>query len=149
MKRLLFLATACLSLVVAPLACNSRRPAVGVRALLPATPATAPTAVSADVNAREVLSYLASDELEGRGIGSTGLNRAADYIAQQFTRVGLRQVPGVGGPFQSFEMTTATAVGAKTSLRSGDRAFKLNDEFSPLGFSGEGTFHGGVAFVGY
>ena len=28
--------------------------------------------------------YLASDELEGRGIDTKGLDKAADYIAKQF-----------------------------------------------------------------
>ena len=33
--------------------------------------------------------YLASDELEGRGVGTAGLDRAADYIAEEMDRAGL------------------------------------------------------------
>ena len=35
------------------------------------------------------IKYLASDELEGRGIGTKGLNKAADYIKEQFKEAGL------------------------------------------------------------
>jgi aminopeptidase N len=36
------------------------------------------------------IEYLASDELAGRGLGSEGLDRAADYIARQFSDAGLQ-----------------------------------------------------------
>jgi hypothetical protein len=35
------------------------------------------------------IEYLASDELAGRGLGTEGLDRAADYIARQFSDAGL------------------------------------------------------------
>ena len=34
--------------------------------------------------------YLSSDELEGRGVGTAGLDKAAEYIAQKFAEYGLR-----------------------------------------------------------
>ncbi|MFQ5686415.1 MAG: M20/M25/M40 family metallo-hydrolase [Candidatus Scalindua sp.] len=36
------------------------------------------------------IEYLASDELKGRGIGTPGLDKAADYIAKQFSDAGLQ-----------------------------------------------------------
>ena len=36
------------------------------------------------------IEYLASDELEGRGLGTPGLDKASDYIAKQFSDAGLR-----------------------------------------------------------
>ncbi|MFQ5963680.1 MAG: M20/M25/M40 family metallo-hydrolase [Candidatus Scalinduaceae bacterium] len=36
------------------------------------------------------IEYLASDELEGRGLGTPGLDKAADYIAKQFSDAGLK-----------------------------------------------------------
>jgi aminopeptidase N len=36
------------------------------------------------------IEYLASDELEGRGLGTPGLDKAADYIAKQFSDAGLQ-----------------------------------------------------------
>ena len=40
------------------------------------------------------LKYLASDDLAGRGNGTPGLERAAEYIADQFRAAGLE--PGLG-----------------------------------------------------
>src|SRR5437588_7271723 len=42
---------------------------------------------------REIITYLASDALEGRRTGSAGANDAARYLAGEFQRLGLR--PGV------------------------------------------------------
>ena len=42
---------------------------------------------------RQVISYLASDALEGRRTGTPGANDAAHYIAGEFNRYGLR--PGL------------------------------------------------------
>ena len=34
--------------------------------------------------------YLASDQLEGRGVGTKGLDLAAEFIARQFAEAGLK-----------------------------------------------------------
>src|SRR5947207_1901831 len=41
---------------------------------------------------REHLKFIASDELQGRNTPSPGLDRAAEYIAAQFKKVGLEAV---------------------------------------------------------
>lgn len=46
---------------------------------------------------RNDLKFIASDELEGRDTPSPGLDRAADYIADQFRRAGLE--PGAGASY--------------------------------------------------
>jgi Zn-dependent M28 family amino/carboxypeptidase len=43
---------------------------------------------------RSHITYLASDKLEGRRTGSEGANLAAEYIAREFSRVGLRRSVG-------------------------------------------------------
>ena len=56
------------------------------------------------------LTYIASDELEGRGTPSKGLNMAADYIAEQFKKSGLK--PAVGNSyFQETEYTRGSLSG--------------------------------------
>ncbi|MDQ2974341.1 MAG: hypothetical protein M3R69_02885, partial [Acidobacteriota bacterium] len=40
------------------------------------------------------IEYLASDKLEGRRTGSSGANAAAEYIAKEFARYGLRRSIG-------------------------------------------------------
>ena len=50
------------------------------------------------------IEYLASDELAGRGLGTEGLDRAADYIAGQFSDAGLQ--PCGDGPEDYFQTWT-------------------------------------------
>src|SRR5947199_5446304 len=50
---------------------------------------------------REHITYLASDKLEGRRTGSGGANLAAEYVARQFSRYGLRRSIGVDLPGMS------------------------------------------------
>ena len=51
------------------------------------------------------ISYLASDRLQGRGIGSAGADSAAEYIAKRFKELGLKQAPSLRGWFQSFTVS--------------------------------------------
>jgi len=71
--------------------------------------------------------FLASDELQGRGNGTEGLERAAEYIAAQFGRAGLR--PGVRSAdwFQPFELSTGLAIGEGNglTLEGGGRSVRL------------------------
>lgn len=46
--------------------------------------------------------HLASDEMGGRGLGTEGLDRAADFIAARFAELGLKTTALDGGPFQTF-----------------------------------------------
>jgi aminopeptidase YwaD len=50
---------------------------------------------------RAHITYLASDKLEGRRTGSEGANLAAEYIAREFSRYGLRRSIGYDTPGMS------------------------------------------------
>jgi hypothetical protein len=50
----------------------------------------------------EHVKFLASDELQGRGLGSQELNNAAQYIADQFTAAGLQPAGDEGTFFQQW-----------------------------------------------
>jgi Peptidase family M28/PDZ domain len=65
--------------------------------------------VSADIG------FLAADAREGRGVGSSGLNAAAEYIAREFARIGLSQ-PWGGGYFQEFTIDSTAPAGAHTGI---------------------------------
>lgn len=102
------------------------------------------------VNMQQAVGYLASDELEGRRVGTPGLQKAADYIADAFSRLGLKTVPGFDGYFQPFKMITRVDPdAAKTSLAINDRQLKLGDDYIPLRASAEETARGPVVFAGY
>ncbi|WP_259015781.1 M28 family peptidase [Emticicia fluvialis] len=59
-------------------------------------------------NLKKDLTYIASDELEGRDTGSEGQKKAADYIAKRFADLGLQPVASDGkggkGYFQHFNL---------------------------------------------
>ncbi len=66
---------------------------------------------AAEARLRETVAYLASDELEGRGLGTKGIDLAADYIAAQFTKLGLKTDLVDGKPFQVFPINLSTEDG--------------------------------------
>jgi hypothetical protein len=99
---------------------------------------------------REAIGYLASDELEGRGVGSKGLDLAAAYIAGQFKEDGLRPLPGLDGYYQSFEMTIGGSIAPGNILTLGGDALEIEKSFKPLSFSATTTFADApIAFAGY
>ena len=52
------------------------------------------TSVPSVERLRSHVEYLASDKLEGRRTGTAGANLAAEYIAREFSRYGLRRSIG-------------------------------------------------------
>jgi hypothetical protein len=95
------------------------------------------------------VTFLASDEMKGRGAGTPELDRAADYIAEQFRQAGLKPAGENGTYFQPFEVTTGAELGAKNELVVGGAALKINDDFVPIMISNTAEFDGPVVFAGY
>ncbi|MEC7567182.1 MAG: M28 family peptidase [Planctomycetota bacterium] len=105
--------------------------------------------------------FLSSDELEGRGPETAGLNKAADYIAGYFSRLGLKTDSYNGTPFQRFEISTDIKLGKPENNRltltgpTGEQdALESTDltlgfEFNPLALGASGSFQGSIVFVGY
>ncbi len=102
----------------------------------------------AEERLRRDVTFLASDECEGRGPTTEGINRAADYIAAELKKAGLQ--PGFkGGYFQPF--TLPGAVGKVTLSGPAGKRIDLQQraQFLPLGFDQKGEASGGVVFVGH
>jgi aminopeptidase YwaD len=95
------------------------------------------------------VSYLASPEMKGRASGSPELDRAADYIAQQFRLAGLRAAGESNTYFQNFELTTGATFGEKNELQLNGTTLKSKEEFVPIVFSNTAQVEGPVVFVGY
>jgi TolB protein len=89
------------------------------------------------------IDVLASDAMEGRGVGTKGLASAASFIEARLKSLGL--APAFGKSYrQSFPIKTGVTLAAGNRLDGvGD------DDWIPLGFSSSGTFSGELAFVGY
>lgn len=97
--------------------------------------------------------FLASDELEGRGIGTRGIELAADYIAREFQDAGLDTHHYAGEPFQRFARSSRLGIlGVNLlSLHSPDGEHRLDfrRDFTPLSLSRSGRFSSPMVFVGY
>ncbi|HTE20262.1 MAG TPA: M28 family peptidase, partial [Armatimonadota bacterium] len=95
----------------------------------------------------------ASDELEGRGSGTSGNDRAADYIAGRFKAVGLKPAGENGSYFQRFTVFTGVKLGDDNSLalRGGDApgTLQVRDDFMPLSYSKNGSVEAPLVFAGY
>ncbi len=119
-----------------------------------AIPSTAPSQPAPDpqfhVNMPDTITYLASDELEGRMIGTPGIQRAADLIASDFSKLGLKTLPGLDGYFQSFELTTSIEPNAGESMLAfGNQTLRPGNQMVPLRFSAEKTVEAPLVFAGY
>jgi len=68
---------------------------------------------------REITAGLVSKEMEGRGTGQPGADRAANYIADRFAKLGLKPLGDSGGYLQSIKF--------KVEQVMPDSAFKTND----------------------
>lgn len=98
--------------------------------------------------------YLASDELEGRGVGSQGLIVASQYIRDQFQQAGLNVQTVDGQPFQKFDLVTSSKLGMTNTLEfDGPNGEKiqcdLNRDFEVCAFGGSGSIDAEVVFCGY
>jgi hypothetical protein len=112
-------------------------------------PTTSPATIAEAGQLEEMLTYIASDELEGRGLMTVGINRAADYIADHFKSAGLEPLPALDGYFQPFTVNVGTTLGTENTLELAGETLSLREDYMPLGLSGSREFSGPVAFVGY
>jgi len=86
---------------------------------------------------------LSADSMEGRGLGTKGLDKAADYIEKELRAAKLE--PAFGKSYrQKFPVKIGVSLGTNNNIEG-----LKSDEWTPLGFSSPGTFSGPIAFVGY
>ncbi|HVX62789.1 MAG TPA: M28 family peptidase, partial [Pirellulales bacterium] len=115
---------------------------------------------SSETRLLDSVRYLSSDDLEGRGVGTHGLDLAAQFIASQFEQMGLKTALFDGSPFQKFSMTVGTELGevnraalvgppAAGQTESATVELKLGEDFNPLAIGGSGKLNLPLVFVGY
>src|SRR5438105_2297316 len=116
---------------------------------------------------QQIISYLASDALEGRRTGTPGANDAAHYIAGEFSLLGLRPAIQMAGTartrgeiraryLQPFLYVSKAELGKNNFLfvnpgRADDAAqFAVGEDWMPLGFSSNAEVKNAeMIFAGY
>jgi hypothetical protein len=111
-------------------------------------------AANVESRLRESLTVLASDEFEGRGIGTEGLRKAQQYISEQFRAAGLDVVSAGGDPYQEFDVVDGATLEAPNTLEfhepdSQTVTLELGTDFQVCSFGEAATFDAPLVFVGY
>ncbi len=122
-------------------------------------PTSAPASGSVVWSARPAAEYLrlvqdlSAPEMEGRGPGTAGIEKARDYVIERFREAGLS--PAFG---ESYVQPFPLAVGLKAQKQSlrvldanGAPLFtpRPGEEFSAMGVSPDANFRGRAVWVGY
>lgn len=108
------------------------------------------TPAISNVELTEKLTYIASDELEGRMTGSEGIRKAAAYISGIFQNQGLVPLADHEDYFWPFDFVSEVKViEDQNKFVSGDREFSLKEDFRPLASTDNGTVEGKIVFAGY
>ncbi len=121
--------------------------------LIPCLAADVPNDAEA-TRIKKDLTYLASDACEGRGVSTKGINLAADYIVDQFKKIGLQPGGVHNSYFQPFTMHGIAKLGTPNTLAfhgplGQDIELTHDQQFKVMGMSGTGAASGPIVFVGF
>jgi hypothetical protein len=98
------------------------------------------------------IKFLASPEMRGRETGSPELEKAANYIANQFRADGLHPLNGKSY-LQPFDVTTTAKMGRNNRFeilsKQHAEALVVSTDFIPFNFSAHGKSTAGLVFAGY
>jgi hypothetical protein len=125
------------------------RPVTRPRSAPPKQAASASVALPDSARLLALVRELASPRFEGRGVGSAGIELAADLVEREMRALGLVPAGDDGTWGQPFEVTTGAEVGRPTSLALDGTLHEAGGTFQPLGFSSNGTLTAPVVFAGY
>lgn len=104
------------------------------------------------VNLMKTDSYLTSKELKGRLSGSKEYYKAADFIAGEFSKIGLKPLGNINY-FQNFKIEYNEIIApCKFALVENGKTLKQfspGNDYTCRGFTGSGHFTAPVVFAGY
>jgi hypothetical protein len=95
---------------------------------------------------RDYLTFIASDEMEGRDTPSRGLDTTAKFLAMNLSRWGFKPAGDNGTFFQRIELRRNRADTGQTKFEYNGRALTAGTDFLPAG--GSGTASGSLVFAG-
>jgi Zn-dependent M28 family amino/carboxypeptidase len=95
---------------------------------------------------RDYLSFIASDEMEGRDTPSRGLDTTAKFIAMNLTRWGFKPAGDDGTFFQRIALRRDQLDGAHSTAEINGQKFNFGDDFLPNALGA--TLTGPLVYVG-
>jgi hypothetical protein len=103
---------------------------------------------------RRDIKYLASDECEGRGVETKGIEKAAAYIVAAFKQASLKPGGPGGSYFQPFTIAGRSQLEGPATLRlRGPHGQEIEltegSDFEVMGFSGSGKLNAPLVFGGF
>jgi hypothetical protein len=126
---------------------------------------TTEAASASEERLKRDVTILSADKMEGRGIGLKGLDDAAELVAAEFRKIGLKTDNFNDSPFQTFKVTASSKLGpdknnvlqfVPTAAEDDSAAKKrepivlnLRKDFTPLSLGGAGKLDFPLVFVGY
>ena len=95
---------------------------------------------------KDYLTFIASDEMEGRDTPSRGLDTTAKFIAMNLTRWGFKPAGDNGSYFQRIDLRRDRIDGAQTRVELNGRVLTAGTDYLPAG--GSGNISGQLVFAG-
>lgn len=95
---------------------------------------------------RDYLTFIASDEMEGRDTPSRGLDLTAKFLAMNLTRWGFKPAGDEGSFFQRIDLRRDRADSGQTKVEINGRALTAGTDYLPAG--GSGSVSGQMVFAG-
>jgi hypothetical protein len=95
---------------------------------------------------RDYLTFVASDEMEGRDTPSRGLDLTAKFLAMNLSRWGFKGAGDNGTFFQTIDLRRNRADSGQTKVELNGRALNPGTDYLPAG--GSGNVSGQIVFAG-
>lgn len=97
-------------------------------------------------NLKSHVSYLASDQLEGRRTGTKGEILAANYLVEEYRKIGL--LPGNNGKYlQEFEYNEGKSYTKKSYFKINGETLTAEVDYFPLAYSANKTINSNTAIA--
>jgi len=104
---------------------------------------------------RDDIQFFASDDQEGRGVETKGIERSAERIIAEYQEFGLLPAMPDGSYRQPFEVPLGDISVSESTLvkltgpDGAEMPLKLGDEFQPIRRGANGSAKAGIVFLGY
>src|SRR5882724_9583411 len=134
--------------VALPTALAQRKPAPAKTASAPATFANRAVYTISAEQLRTYLSFIASDEMEGRDTPSRGLNTVAKFIALNLTKWGFKPAGDDGTYFQKIALHRDIVDPMATFVEVGGQRYAYGDDVIRAAGPQAGTTGGPIVFAG-